>query len=170
VPLPLLRLLIQLCRSFREVFLIHDIVAVEHRPCLPATNLHNRFFVHTKAPQVPTASSPQIVYQEADVMDVATAALTIVFRHSSITGTTRNPAEPNIAAHLVPSFPKIANALAVFPCEHPVIRSLALDAHRDYCVDFPRHLDDPGIFVLCRTRIEIDGLVQEVNLPNTKIV
>jgi hypothetical protein len=72
-----LRFLIQLCRSFREVFLIHDIVAVEHRPCLPAANLHDRFFVHTQTPQVPTGSSTQIVYQEADVMAFATAALTL---------------------------------------------------------------------------------------------
>jgi hypothetical protein len=104
------------------------------------------------------------------VFSCTTAALTIVSRHSSITGATRHPAKPNIAAHLVPSFSKVADEFAVFPCEHPVIRPLALDAHRDDCMDLPCHLDDSRIFVFRRTRIEVDSLIQEVNLLNTKLV
>ena len=68
-------------------------------------------------------------------MQAATAALTIVSRHSSITDATRHPAEANIAAHLVPSFSTVADELAIFPCEHLVTRLLALDAHREDCVD-----------------------------------
>jgi hypothetical protein len=60
-------------------------------------------------------------------VQVATAALTIVSRYSSITDATRHPAEPNIAAHLVQSFSKVADELAVFPCEYAVIRPFALD-------------------------------------------
>ena len=72
----------KLCRSFREVFLIHDIVAIKHRPCLPAADLHDRFLVHTQTPQIPAPCSPEIVYQDADIVQAATAALTIVSRHS----------------------------------------------------------------------------------------
>jgi hypothetical protein len=99
----LLSFSIQLRRSVGEVFFIHDIISVKHRPCLPATDLHDSFFVHTQPPQIPASSSPEIVYPEADVVQVGTAALTVVSRHSSITGVTSQPAEPNIAAHLASS-------------------------------------------------------------------
>jgi hypothetical protein len=135
--LALLRLGIQLCRSFGEVFLIHDIIAVKHRPCFSAPNLHDGFFVNTQTPKITTSSSPEIVYQKADVVQVARATLTTVRCHSPITDAARHPAKPNIAAHSVPSFPEIANDLSVFTCKHTVIRSLPLDAHRDDRVDFP---------------------------------
>jgi hypothetical protein len=38
----------------------------------------------------------------------ASTALTLVSRYSSITDATCHPAEPDLAAHLVPRFPKIA--------------------------------------------------------------
>ena len=64
----LLRLGIQQFRSFGVVFLIDDIIAVKHRSCFPAPNLHDRFFVNTQTAQIPTPSSSEIVYQEADIM------------------------------------------------------------------------------------------------------
>jgi hypothetical protein len=122
--LALLRLGIQQCRSFDEVFLIHDIIAVKHRSCFSAPNLHDRFFVNTQTPKITPSSSPEIVYQTADVVvQVARATLTTVRCHSPITDAARHPAKPNIAAHSVPSFPEIANDLSVFTCKHTVIRS-----------------------------------------------
>lgn len=61
VPLPLLRHLIRLRRSRGEVFLIDDIIAVKDRPCLPAANVHDSFFVHAQPPQLPASSSLKIV-------------------------------------------------------------------------------------------------------------
>jgi hypothetical protein len=142
--LPLFSFSILLRSSVSEVFFIHDIIAVKHRPCLPVANLHNGFFVHAKTPQIPAPSSPEIVYQQTDVVQVSTAALTVVSGHSSITDATCHPAKPNIAAHLVPSFPKIADGLSIFTCEHAAFRSLTFNAHRDDYVDFPRHLNDSG--------------------------
>jgi hypothetical protein len=149
----LLRLGIQQFRSFGVVFLIDDIIAVKHRSCFPAPNLHDRFFVNTQTAQIPTPSSSEIVYQEADIVQGATAALTLFSRHGQIAVSARNPAKPNIAAHSVPSFPEIANDLSAFTCKHTVIRTLPLDAHRDDRADFPCQLDDTGIFVFRRTRI-----------------
>ena len=115
--------------------------------------------MNTQTPKITTPSSSEIVYLEADVVQGATAALTLVSRHGEITETTRHPAEPNIATYFVPSFPKIADAIAALSCEHAVICSLALDAHRDDRVDFSRHLNDSGILVFRRSGIEVESLV-----------
>jgi hypothetical protein len=72
---------------------------------------------------------------------------------------TRHPAEPNVATHFVPSFPKIADVMAAVPCEHPVIRALALDAHRNDRMDFSRHLNDSCILVFRRSGIEVESQV-----------
>jgi hypothetical protein len=69
--------------------------------------------VNTQTPKITTSSSPEIVYQKADVV-----------RRLLITDAARHPAKPNIAAHSVPSFPEIANDLSVFTCKHTVIRTL----------------------------------------------
>jgi hypothetical protein len=92
--------------------------------------------VNTQTPKITTSSSPEIVYQKADVVQVARAALTTVRCHSPITDAARHPAKPNIAAQSAPSFPEIANDLSVFTCKHTVIRTLSLDVHRDDRVDF----------------------------------
>jgi hypothetical protein len=115
--------------------------------------------VHTQTAQIPTPSSPEIVYQKADVVKGATAALALVSRHGQITETTRHPAEPSVATNFVPSFPKIADAIAAVSCEYSVIRSLALDAHRNDRMDFSCHLNDSGILVFCRSGIEVESLV-----------
>ena len=121
----LLRLGIQQCRSFGEVFLIHDIIAVKTPILFSSPNLHDRFLVNTQMLKLTRSSSPEIEYQQkADVVQVARATLTTVPCHSPITDAARHPAKPNIAAHSVPSFPEIANDRSVCTCKHRVIRTL----------------------------------------------
>ena len=124
MPLPPLRFSINSSSSSSEVFLIHDIIAVKDRPCLPAADFHDRFFVHPQAPQMSAPGPPEIVNEQSDVVRFGTVAFTLVFHYGSITDTTRHPAEANIAAHLVPSFAKISDWLRIFTSEHAIFRFL----------------------------------------------
>jgi hypothetical protein len=151
-----LRLGIQQFRSFGEVFLIDDIIAVKHRSCFPAPNLHDRFFrEHPNGANSDTQFARDRVSRGRHSAGCysRTHAFPLFSRHGQIADSARHPAKPNIAAHSVPSFPEIANDLSPFTCKHTVIRTLPLDAHRDDRVDFPCQLDDTGIFVFRRTRI-----------------
>ena len=62
MPLPLLRFPIKFGSIISDVFLIliHEIIAVKHRPCLPGADFHDRFFVHSSghrpAPMLPTST------------------------------------------------------------------------------------------------------------------
>ncbi|MGB7461623.1 MAG: hypothetical protein WBW14_01890 [Candidatus Acidiferrum sp.] len=48
-----------------EVALIHDVVAIEHRPGLVAGDIHSDPLRHASAHQIAHSSAPQIVKEQA---------------------------------------------------------------------------------------------------------
>ena len=117
VALAPLRFPIKFGSSISEVFLIliHEIIAVKHRPCLPGADFHDRYFVHPKRRRLRHPVLRRFVNEKPDAVRLGTAAFTLAFYYGSITDTTPGtlwgrarltPSESNIAAHLVPSLRK----------------------------------------------------------------
>jgi hypothetical protein len=126
--------------------------------------------VHTQTPQISASGSPEIVYQQSDVVQVATSAVTVVSCHRSITDAARHPAEPNVAAHLYQVFRKSPIGL---PSSRVNTRStgrlpsthIEMTAWTSCVILMTR----ASLFFVA-PGVQIDSALQEVNLSNAEFV